>query len=144
MRELSTRILQRVVLFLLNTGLRREEAIQLKKTDVDFTRNIIHVSHSKTNHIHSVPLNRIAREVIDRLDNRLFNYLGKSYVAHKFGEYLDNAELSEFKLHSLRHTFATNLNSQGVDIYTVSRLLGHSDIKTTLEQAVMELELNGP
>ena len=59
-------------------------------------------------------------------------------------------EMRGLKLHSLRHTFATNLVGQGVDIYTVSRLLGHSDIKTTLiyakaniatlEQAVKKLD----
>jgi site-specific recombinase XerD len=59
-------------------------------------------------------------------------------------------KLEGFKLHSLRHALATNLVSRGVDIYTVSRLLGHSDVKTTLiyakanlatlERAVTKLE----
>lgn len=40
-----------------------------------------------------------------------------------------------FKLHSLRHTFATRLILLGVDIYTVSKILGHSDIKTSMVYA---------
>ena len=138
------------LLFLLNTGLRREEAIRLTKNEIDLGRNVVHIVHSKTNHVRSIPLNKIARSVIEQLDERLFNNLNKQHVSRKFGQYVRDAGLKGFKLHSLRHTFATNLVSQGVDIYTVSRLLGHSDIKTTLiyakanlatlEQAVKKLE----
>ena len=53
-------------------------------------------------------------------------------VSGKFSYYLKRAGLVGFKLHSLRHTFATRLVALGVDICTISRLLGHADIKTTM------------
>ena len=36
------------------------------------------------------------------------------------------------KLHTLRHTFASHLIMQGVDLATVKKLMGHSDIQTTM------------
>ncbi len=50
------------------------------------------------------------------------------------------ADLNGFKLHSLRHTFATQLIDRGVDVLTVSKILGHSDIKTTMIYAKVRLE----
>lgn len=62
-------------------------------------------------------------------------------MSRKFGFYLDKAYLEGIKLHSLRHTFRMNLISQGVDIYTVSRLLGHSDIRTSLIYAKTRVDV---
>jgi site-specific recombinase XerD len=43
----------------------------------------------------------------------------------------DRAKITDFKLHDLRHTFATRLAQSGIDLYMISRLLGHKDIKMT-------------
>jgi len=39
--------------------------------------------------------------------------------------------IKDFRWHDLRHTFATRLAQAGVDLYKVSKLLGHKDIKMT-------------
>jgi hypothetical protein len=64
-----------------------------------------------------------------------FAGLNKTLVTHKFTYDASKAKLKGFKLHSLRHTFATRLIELGVDILAVSKLLGHSDIKTTMVYA---------
>ncbi|TAK61033.1 MAG: hypothetical protein EPO24_06125 [Bacteroidetes bacterium] len=58
------------------------------------------------------------------LGENLFQDLNKIFVIHKFTYFAKCAGLSGFKLHNLRHTFATRLIAHGIDIYTVSKLLG--------------------
>ena len=43
----------------------------------------------------------------------------------------DRAEIDDFTFHDLRHTFATRFAQAGVDLYKISKLLGHKDIKMT-------------
>lgn len=51
---------------------------------------------------------------------------------NQFKNILKKCELEQFNYHSLRHTFATNCIKEGLDPKSLSELLGHSDIKTTL------------
>ena len=46
--------------------------------------------------------------------------------------FFKEAGIENCNLHSLRHTFASQLVMAGVSIYKVSRWLGHSDVKTTM------------
>jgi integrase/recombinase XerD len=88
----------------------------------------------------TVPLNTTALEVLGQLDDGLFTRMNQEHVSRKFAHYVVKAGLKDFKLHSLRHSFATNLISAGIDIYTVSRLLGHSDIRTSLIYAKARMD----
>ena len=126
--------------FLLNTGLRREEALKLRMEHVDLSQNVISVEKTKTSQLRMIPLNRRAREILVELGQNIFSKLNKHDVTNKFRHYLGKADLVGFKLHSLRHTFATRLLSMGVDLYTISRLLGHTDIKTTMIYAKTNVE----
>lgn len=125
--------------FLLLTGLRRGEAIGLQKEDIDFVQNRILIRKTKTKLIRYIPLHPKARKLLLEQGEKVFSELREDFVTKKFCSYLTSANLSDFKLHSLRHTFATALISRGVDIYTVSRLLGHTDIKTTMVYAKVNI-----
>jgi integrase len=118
--------------FLLNTGLRRSEALSLRWSQVDFARNVIYIEETKDKETRTIPLTACAKEILHELGPGLFGELNEGLVTHKFTHYAGKANLKGFKLHSLRHTFATKLIELGVDILTVSKLLGHSDIKTTM------------
>ena len=59
---------------------------------------------------------------------------GKPYADIKkvFRAAVTVAEIDDFRFHDIRHTFASNLIMEGVDLFVVSKLLGHKDIKMTM------------
>lgn len=118
--------------FLLNTGLRREEGLQLRLENVDFHQGVIFIGKTKDKDARIIPLTSKALLILGQLGDDLFAALKKNTATQKFISAASRAGLKGFKLHSLRHTFATRLIELGVDISAVSKLLGHSDIRTTM------------
>ncbi len=64
----------------------------------------------------------------------------RRYQYH-YKKLLERAGVPYRKFHSLRHTFATTCIKKGVDVKTVSELLGHSSVKITLER-YMHLDMD--
>ena len=62
---------------------------------------------------------------------------GKRYleVTHSFRTVCKKAGIIDFHFHDLRHTFASHLVMAGVDLTTVSRLMGHKSLTMTLRYA---------
>jgi integrase/recombinase XerD len=118
--------------FLLNTGLRREEAVQLRRENVDLQQGVIFIGRTKDKDARIIPLTGRASWILEQLGEGLFEELKKNTATQKFISAASRSGLKGFKLHSLRHTFATRLIELGVDILAVSKLLGHSDIRTTM------------
>lgn len=138
--------LQPIVLLALNTGLRRGEIFNLEWRDIDFLHHRLTVraasaKGAKTRH---VPLNKTAHDILNRWRSQTTS---KGLIfSNKKGERLDNittswgnlvsaAKLEDFTFHDLRHDFATRTLRAGADIVTVSKLLGHSDLKMTMRYA---------
>lgn len=134
-----------IIEFAVNTGLRQMEILTLVKRQFNEVDKFIildnneHITKSKK--IRMIPLNTKAFEIIKRrvasqkseliftLDG---NIILQDHLVHKFKEFVRKAELNDgLRFHSLRHTFASWLVQAGVSIYEVSKLLGHSDVKTT-------------
>jgi integrase len=136
--------LQPIVLLALNTGLRRGEIFDLEWSDIDSLHNRLTVraasaKGAKTRHL---PLNATARTILKRWRKQNSDTTGLVFLG-KEGKRLDNissawrklvldAEVGGFTFHDLRHDFATKTLKAGADIVTVSKLLGHSDLKMTL------------
>ena len=57
--------------------------------------------------------------------------IGKRNLIRAFSQAIEKAEIKEFTFHCLRHTFATRLAQNGVDIYKIAKLLNHKDLKNT-------------
>ena len=59
----------------------------------------------------------------------------RAYEYH-FQKYLKQSGIPHYKFHSLRHTFATNCIHAGVDVKSLSEILGHSSVSITLQKYV--------
>lgn len=77
----------------------------------------------------------------DRKDSDYFLTGSQKYIeprsySHKYKRFLEKTSVPYKNFHVLRHTFATTCIKQGIDVKTVSELLGHSGVKITLEKYV--------
>jgi site-specific recombinase XerD len=128
-----------------SAGLRVGEVCRLKISDLDKDRMQIRIVKSKGNHDRYVPLSHTLLIGLDKYlrsslpVNYLFNGkqkgdpLGHSAVQQSFRLALkQSCILKEASVHTLRHTFATHLLEDGVDIVTIKELLGHVNIETTM------------
>ncbi len=124
-------------------GLRMSEAISLPVSAVDSKQMLLHII-GKGNKERVVPLTepvlKMLREVwkTHRDPKWLFpRREGKSHVAYStMRKVFNNARHAclfddDFKTHSLRHSFATHLLEQDVDIRIVQILLGHASLRST-------------
>jgi len=136
----------RIVLTLIySAGLRGQEVINLKLSDIDFERMTIHIRQSKYKKDRLVPLSPTMAKGLKKYISVehphiwLFNgkELGAKYsvrgLAWVMRETLKKTSITKnVNLHSLRHTYATHLLEEGVNIVTLKKLLGHSQITTTM------------
>lgn len=127
-------------------GLRKGELLRLKNIDVDTTNMIISIRQGKGNKDRVVPIPYQLKPILEayrkertRL-NKQSDYFYVSYAIDRnlsingFKHMIDlvkKASGIKFYPHMLRHTFATLMLEGGCDIYALSKMMGHNDIKTT-------------
>jgi site-specific recombinase XerD len=141
-----TLLKHRIALTLIySAGLRSQETINLKLSDIDFERRTIHIRQSKFKKDRIVPLSGYMAEGLKKYISAehphiwLFNgkepdgrysVKGLSWIMR---ETLKKTGITkEVSLHSLRHSYATHLLEEGVNIVTIKELLGHAHIATTM------------
>ena len=76
-----------------------------------------------------VKLNTQAQRIV-HCQEPLWSY-SKNYVSHRFKREVRRLGIKNARFHDLRRTFGLNLIKQGMSIYKVSKLLGHSSVRTT-------------
>lgn len=128
------------ILLALNTGCRASELTTLTWNNVFLNEKyfIIRNSLSKNKKTVYKPLNTISVAAFHRLKTHkhyvFYNKKTDSNVKsfrRGFGLAVERSNLGFVRIHDLRHTFASFLVKQGVPLYHVSTLLGHSDIRIT-------------
>ncbi len=131
-----------VLIIALHTGMRRNEILTLKWKNVDFSRGFIFIEDSKSGRSRKVPM---SVKVLEALKGRaresefiFFNPRTKDRVkgiAAAFKGACARAEIKGLRLHDLRHTAASKMIEAGVDLVTVSKILGHASIQMTMRYA---------
>ncbi|MCC6816189.1 MAG: tyrosine-type recombinase/integrase [Saprospiraceae bacterium] len=128
------------------TGLRKQELLNLKFTDVDTDNLTIFVKQGKGNKDRIVPMSYTLAQTLKKYkdERRRLNKTNPEFFSSLRGnvgftenglkKLVDQIRESSgvaFTIHKLRHTFATLMLEGGCDIYSLSKMMGHSDIKTT-------------
>lgn len=124
-----------VVPIAIYTGMRQGEIMRLNWSDIDFQNKVISVRLSKPGKFRKVPLHEDLAALLKARAKKsgvIFNGTVRTLEWEFFKIKRDRIkDVEDFRFHDLRHTFASLLIKSGVDIYTVSKLLGHGQVTTT-------------
>ena len=134
-------------------GLRISDVVNLKLSNINFNENKISIIQYKTDNLLTLPLiDKVKYPLLDYLKNvrpkcdldYVFITLKKPYRQHielkthnhKVKNYLIKANIDingrKHGFHSLRHSFSTLLLKENTSLYSISTILGHQDVKTTM------------
>jgi len=131
--------------FLLSSGVRVSELSDMKVTDIDMDTLSVHVvcgkgAKGRKTYIDELCKSHLQKYLLAREEthdilfcNRLHEKMkpgGIRFILKSIGK---RAGVEDVHPHRFRRTFATNLSKRGMDIQEIRKLLGHSNINTTLE-----------
>ncbi|HWV42747.1 tyrosine-type recombinase/integrase [Pseudorhodoplanes sp.] len=145
----ENRTAAQTIMLLLLTGARRNEVSHAKWEYVDWERRTLLVPVSKTGKPRAIALNGRAMALLRSIPRQGDNpYIFPSPVTGKPSPSLhfpwtrikQRAILDDLRLHDLRHSFASFLVNEGVSLYVVQGLLGHTQPRTTQRYAHLAQE----
>lgn len=129
--------LRPLLTFGIHTGMRLGEILALRWADVDVGSGSVHVRESKSGLGRRLPLNETAKGLLAEFRDtnglvfqRDCNAL-RMKINREFRRAAKAAAVPNVHIHDLRHTFASRLVMEGVDLYTVQMLLGHKTARMT-------------
>lgn len=140
----TVNIKHRLILWMIySCGLRRGEITNIKLTDLDRSRNLLHIRQGKGKVDRVVPM---SDKVWEKVDDYIQGFNPKVYLFEgQFGgRYTTGSVYNVFRkalsrsgikkevgVHALRHSYATHLHESGLDIRYIQELLGHRSSRTT-------------
>ena len=136
-------LLKSLVTVALHTGARKGELQGLKWPQVNFELGLISLLDTKNGERRDIPMNETAKATLQGLKrknefvfpNRNGKAIDNAQVQIAFQEALRRSGIEDFRFHDLRHTFASNLVMEGIELNDVRELLGHKSISMTLRYA---------
>lgn len=157
MMNIPCLLMHRVLIAVLyGCGLRCAEARNIKVTDIDLDRSLLHVRQSKNRKDRYVPLGKNLTGIMERYlriqkpatwlfpgkrwgnsSKRFFTVFEPQYGQRTIQWAIKRAAqlagiTKPLSVHSLRHTYATHLLEDGVNILSIKEMLGHAHVRTTM------------
>src|SRR5260370_34637932 len=136
-----------VVKLLLRTGAREGETLTVKLADFELQAGMWRKPYdtTKTGEAHGLPLSADVVTMLKRMkaeaqSDLLFPGLPEAALRYAWQSIRKRAGIPGVRLHDLRHSFASVAVSNGVDLYTVGKLLGHKSVQTTQRYAHLSVE----
>lgn len=138
--------LRPVLIILLGTAMRKSECLGLRWSNIDFRRGFIFIGaeDSKSGRSREIPMSLPIFETLSSLreisksEFVFFNPETKTNVRNvkrSFSSACKKAAIKNVTLHTLRHTAATRMIEGGIDLVSVSKILGHASIQMTMRYA---------
>lgn len=136
--------LKEIIIFALNTGMRRGEILNLSWKTIDLFRRTITVMESKNNEKRTIPMNEKVYALLK--EKAKVRLLGCDFIFHSphsksklfnqaleraFSKCVKKAGIEDLHFHDLRHTFGTKLSQKGEDAFIVKALMGHKTLIMT-------------
>lgn len=126
-------------------GLRMNELRHVKIADVDLDRKQVKIRQGKGKKDRYVILSELIalrfEKYLDQVKPQIYLFegltpgavMGERSIQYVINEAVKKTDIQKaVSMHTLRHSFATHLLEDGVDIYSIQKLLGHADIRTTI------------
>ena len=134
----TNKLTRDLITFLIYTGCRKGEALNLKWDDVDLKNDVIAVKGTKTKYDRYIPISKPLKELLSRIEKKddclyIFNDNGRKLgnFRKSFMTACRNAGLKDLRIHDLRHVFASKMVMNGTSLYITGELLGHRTTQMT-------------
>lgn len=140
--NIDNQIIVGIVEMLLLTGARKSEVLNLKWTDLDENNHLWKLNENKSGKPRIIQLNSQAQQIIRKMSRKYLYVFANpktglpfNDIRKTFQKILEASQIENFRIHDLRHNFASMAVNNGCDIYVVQHLLGHASPTTTQRYA---------
>jgi integrase len=134
----SNKLTKDIITFLIYTGCRKGEALNLKWDDVDLKNGVIAIKATKTKFDRYIPISKPLKSLLSGIEKNpdclyVFQRNGQKLTDFKrsFHTACKNAGFKDLHIHDLRHVFASKMVSGGTSLFITGELLGHRTTQMT-------------
>ena len=131
-----------LVLMAITTGARRSELMSLTWADIELDKHIAHIPTSKNGQPRTLPLTKKVTEELKALPKEHHLIFHSERLPTKPYDFtklwlkaIEQADITNFRFHDLRHTCASHLAQQGASLLEIAETLGHKQIQMTKRYA---------